>query len=206
MAKTGRPAREITDEMIQALAAARRACQPLHKLAGIAAVHPQTLTGWIGLGNDEDARLLQTDEHGNHPAPDPARAQYLRLSRALRTASHDGILHRLQKIEELGDGGQLIERTVRSRRLKDGTVEEVVTEKYARGQWLAHAWSLERTEFQDFARRTINELTGIGGGPIQTSGEVTLVDQQSLIDRGRAVVMELLPGGANDQSEQVATG
>jgi hypothetical protein len=188
--RAGRPRRPLTREIIEAIGEAYRLGAPQEQAAGLAQVSGRQLRYWLAAGADEDARLTAHREPGDpEPSPDPEKADYLQLFRHIREQDAKHVTEGLALIRRAAVGQQVKKRTTVHHKDGSTTVEETFTE----GQWSAMAWILERRHWRDFARHTISELTGADGGPIQSQAEVTNIDQQSLLDQGRARIMELHP-------------
>src|SRR5205823_5769084 len=67
---------------------------------------------------------------------------------------------RIARIGRAGQGGQVIERTTITTTKANGDTVTKSHEKYARGEWQADAWALERRDGENYAsnRQEIKEL------------------------------------------------
>jgi hypothetical protein len=65
-----------------------------------------------------------------------------------------------------------------------------------RRQWQAFAWLLERRHPERYARRTMSELSGPGGGPIEVSGSVG-----TAIENALKAVPQFIPDGDGEDDE-----
>lgn len=144
----GRPTKftpEVREKILQAI----RASSPLETAAQFAGIVYDTLNNWRKRAEGEKT------------------GQYSEFFKEVKKARAESDVRHVANIVKAAQGGALIsERTTQK---KDGSVETVKT--YARPEWTASAWILERSDPSKWAKPERIELTGAEGQPVKT--EVT---------------------------------
>src|SRR5262245_38800477 len=126
----------LTPELIAKVAEAAEVLLYTGAVAEAVGIARQTLSRWRNRGRAEQKRLAGRRHH----QPAESEAIYLQLHQAMTAAGGRAQLRLCKVIDQAADGGQLLERTTRTTR----TGETIVTERYARAEWTAAAWRLER--------------------------------------------------------------
>lgn len=144
----GRPTKftpEVREKILQAI----RASSPLETAAQFAGIVYDTLNNWHKRAEKEKV------------------GEYSEFFKDVKKARAESDVRHVANIVKAAQGGALIsERTTQK---KDGSVETVRT--YARPEWTASAWILERSDPSKWAKPERIELTGAEGRPVRT--EVT---------------------------------
>ena len=141
----GRPTKftpEIREKILQAI----KASSPLETAAQFAGIVYDTLNNWRKRAEGE------------------RRGEYFEFFEEIKKAKAESDVRHVTNIVKVAQGGALIsERTVQK---KDGSVETVKV--YARPEWTASAWILERSNPSKWAKPERIELTGVEGHPVKT--------------------------------------
>ena len=144
----GRPTKftpEIREKILQAI----KASSPLETAAQFAGIVYDTLNNWRKRAEGE------------------RRGEYFEFFEEIKKAKAESDVRHVANIVKVAQGGALIsERTTQK---KDGSIETIKT--YARPEWTASAWILERSNPAKWAKPERIELTGAEGQPVKT--EVT---------------------------------
>lgn len=205
MGKGGRPSL-LTPEVERAIIDAVAAGVPYSHAAQAQGVKPDTATKWLQQGRQASS------------------GRFFLFLQAITQARARAIQANVAELRQAARGGEVIasKRTTVERRLPDGTVETTTTveERRAARDWRANAWWLARMAREDFAERV--EVTGQGGGPIETRalegwGELLARDTEAralaeqlgrrLLETGEVVEGEAVPPdsrGYSDGSDQEA--
>lgn len=170
---------KLDEQRISILAQCFERGMPDNQSAATANISRETLRRWKETGEAEQAR----QDAGTQPNPD--FALHVALVAAIKNADATFVQTRLDRIAAASEGGAILRRVTTTKR--NGDIIEEVT--LAQPQWQADAWLLERRHYQDFARRTMTEVTGKEGGPM----ELTERSRQDMIVEGRARIIELAP-------------
>ena len=125
----------------------RRICEAIaagntwRAVAEFAGIGESTMRNWLAKG--------RTAKRADSP--------YRAFLAAIKKAEADAEVRNVAIIQKTAQGGQVIERTTRTK--KDGTTE--VTEKFAPSQWTASAWWLERRLHAEWGRKDTRKLEGL---------------------------------------------
>lgn len=145
----GRPTKftpEVREKILQAI----RASSPLETAAQFAGIVYDTLNNWRKKAEEEKVE-----------------GEYFKFFEEIKKAKAESDVRHVANIVKAAQGGALIsERTIQK---KDGSIETIKT--YARPEWTASAWILERSDPSKWAKPERIELTGAEGQPVKT--EVT---------------------------------
>lgn len=130
-----------------------------------AGISTSAYQAWLTRADTETARR---DTHTDTPDPNPDHRDreegFVAFAAAVRKARADAKLRNVALIQRAAQGGAVLER--RTVTHPDGRVE--VTEKLARPEWTAAAWTLERTYTDEFGRRNRVEHAGRVDGRIES--------------------------------------
>lgn len=126
-------------------------------------------------GIDEGTFYRWMNRGAEHRAPAAFRDFREQVLRARAEAEASAVA----EVRKGARGGDVLERRTITHR--DGRVETV--ERLQPADWRASAWFLERSRAKDWGRRTLVELTGQDGGPVEvvTSARDALNDALTLI-------------------------
>lgn len=151
--------RETVDAFLQAI----RSGHGIETAAEFAKVPARTVKRWQQRGRD-----AETAAEDNDAPIAPDDLEYVEFVRELTKARADAVV-RLGTIINRAAGPQpLLDRT--GRPIYDASGNLMTTG----GDWKAAAWWLERTHPEQFSQHSRTELTGAGGGPIETFTQIDL--------------------------------
>lgn len=133
---------KLTPDVQKLIVEAVAACAPRMTAAERAGVTDRVLRKWMARGAKDRSGV------------------YRSFYSAVKKAEAEALLVRIARIGKAAQGGQVVERTTKTTKKKDGTVETTTVEKYSRGEWTADAWALERRDPDNYAlhrKRDIEE-------------------------------------------------
>ena len=134
-------------------------------------------------------------ERGEGRSERGKRQIYVDFAEQVRKAQAEDQLRRIGRIEQAGKGGQVVARET----ITKPTGETIIREKWSEPQWVADMTHLERRYPQDWARHSVTEHTGPGGGPIQLEEVATAF--YARVTRILARLPAALPAGGHGQPD-----
>lgn len=143
--KPGRPKGtpdKLTPAVQAAIVASVTVGTPLKWAAARAVVSERSVTYWMSRGRQEK------------------KGPYFAFFAAVQAAKAERLEVSLDRIEQAGQGGRVIERATTTTTRRDGSSVTHTVERFTRPDWLADAWFAERAHGDDFAgnRREVKEL------------------------------------------------
>lgn len=166
----GRPSK-LTPDVQERIVNALNAGNYLEVAAGYAGISPSTLHNWIARGKAARARM---DAEAEAESPEPCPTCQAQAGEPCRTLEGGDADHphtaRIWRPDADTDTDrryvEFVEAVESARAVAQVQMLAVVRRAAAEGAWQAAAWFLERSNPQQWGRRTL-EVSGVGGGPIE---------------------------------------
>lgn len=147
----GRPTR-LTPEIAEAIEKQVRLGAPVSVAAEALGLDGAMACEWVARGEGRDKR--------------PKRKVYVQFAQRIKKAASEDVLRRIRRIDQAGEGGQVVARET----ITKPTGETIIREKWSEPQWTADMTHLERRYPQEWGRRM--EHSSPGGGPLPSAIQV----------------------------------
>jgi transposase len=146
----------LTDELTQKICAAIQRGAHIETAVALCGIHKQTFYDWLKRGKKEPGSIFE------------------RFTDAVNKAIAEGEMRDIMNIDQAAMGRKATYlKDAQGKLILDGNGNPILESSALAPTWTASAWRLERKFPDRWGRKDRMELSGSGGGPIETSQEST---------------------------------